>query len=153
MRSLESPVFCHSVLERLTSSFVCLFFVYFVIRFAVWPAVVRPRQRRPGLGGERQGSLFHLWGRCGQQVSQPPRPGSHLPSPSGTAVCCFLKRMLNINKENSTLLSLLYLCWNIFIFACAQIYISSSQYNLEKRIMYLFIMTAANLMNLSATFF
>lgn len=37
-----------------------------------------------------------------------------------------------------------------FNFVCAQIYISSSQYNLEKRIMYLFIMTAANLMNLSA---
>lgn len=59
-------------------------------RLAVWPAVVRPRQRCPGMGGERSGSFLHFRSWCGQQISKSPRPGSHLPSTSGIikAVLC-----------------------------------------------------------------
>lgn len=63
--------------------FLWLFFALLCDRLAVWPAVVRPRQRCPGLGGERSRSFFYLWGRRRQQVSKPSRPGPHLPSTPG----------------------------------------------------------------------
>jgi len=48
-------------------------------RAVVWLAVVRPRQGRTGLGRKWQRSVFHLWGRCGQQVPQPSWSWPHYP--------------------------------------------------------------------------
>ena len=50
----------------------------------VWPSLVWSRQGCPGLGGERQGCVIHLWVWGGGKVPAQTWPWSYLPRPPGT---------------------------------------------------------------------